>query len=407
MTLGQIIGAALILLFLGDVFLTVLYARAGTGWLAPYWNRAVWALLRATSRLFGRRQGAILSLAGPLIVVSLIGFWALGLTVGAALVIRPELGVAIKPSNGDTPTDLITALLVAGSSLSIVEGGDYAPHTAGTRILFLVNSLIGASVLSLVLSYLVQVYSALRERNTLALTIHLMTASTGDAAEMLARLGLNENCSDVTSELSNLARALAATKEAHHFYPLLFYFRFEDPLYSVSRFSFIVLDLVTLIGTALDQRRFRSLARSGPVASLRQCALLLLSTLDRNFPTGEDPASVPADTSRTGQSYAAAIDTLGGAGVAVQSYGMDRYVAERRSWEPIVRRIAPALGYGMDEIDRRQPHSGGQARRQATIRTRAREVVAKSTLSRRLSVRGTPKRTSRVSLGRAPPRERP
>jgi hypothetical protein len=64
----------------------------------------------------------------------LVGFWALGLTVGAALIIRSELGVAIKPSSGGTPTDFITALLVAGNSLSIVGSGDYAPHTAGTRI---------------------------------------------------------------------------------------------------------------------------------------------------------------------------------------------------------------------------------------------------------------------------------
>ena len=192
MTLEQIVGVVLMALFLGDVFMTVLYARAGTGWLAPYWNRAVWASLLATSRLFGSRRSAILSLAGPLIVVALTGFWALGLTLGAAFIIRPELGTAIKPSSGSTPDDLVTALLVAGNSLSIVGGGDYAPHTAGTRILFLVDSLIGASVLSLVLSYLVQVYSALRERNALALTIHLMTASTGDAAEMLARLGLSD-----------------------------------------------------------------------------------------------------------------------------------------------------------------------------------------------------------------------
>jgi hypothetical protein len=360
-TFEQIFGAALILLFLCDVFLTVLYARAGTGWLAPYWNRAVWALLQAASRLLGRRQGAILSLAGPLIVVSLIGFWALGLTVGAAFIIRPELGAAIKPSNGDTPTDFITALFVAGNSLSIVGGGDYAPHTAGTRILFLINSLIGASVLSLVLSYLVQVYSALRERNTLALTIHLMTASTGDAAEMLARLGLDEDCGDATSELSNLARALAATKEAHHFYPLLFYFRFEDPLYSVSRFSFIVLDLVTLIGTALDQRRFRSLARSAPVTSLHQCALLLLATLDRNLPTGSDDATAhPAGTCCSEQSYAAAAEMLGHAGVAMTLDGMDRYVAERRKWEPLVRRVSPVLGYEIGEIFLRRPQ-GWQA----------------------------------------------
>jgi hypothetical protein len=37
-------------------------------------------------------------------------------------------------------------------------------------------------MLSLVLSYLVQVYSGLRERNALALAIDLMTGGTGDAA---------------------------------------------------------------------------------------------------------------------------------------------------------------------------------------------------------------------------------
>src|SRR4051794_13418209 len=98
MPLEQTVGAALIVLFLGDIFLTVLYARAGTGWLAPRWSRGVWYLIGAVTRLFPGRRGAVLSFAGPLIVVSLIGLWALGLTVGAALVIRPELGGAIRPS---------------------------------------------------------------------------------------------------------------------------------------------------------------------------------------------------------------------------------------------------------------------------------------------------------------------
>jgi hypothetical protein len=45
--LEQISGAALILLFLADIFLTVLYARAGTGLLAlwsvaaPLWQRRI------------------------------------------------------------------------------------------------------------------------------------------------------------------------------------------------------------------------------------------------------------------------------------------------------------------------------------------------------------------------------
>ena len=353
MTLEQAVGAALMLLFLADIFLTVLYARAGTGLLAPYWNRAMWASLRATAKLFGKRQGAALSLAGPLIVVLLIGFWALGLTVGAALVIRPELGTAIRPSSGGTPTDFVTALLVAGNSLSIVGGGDYSPHTTGTRILFLVNSLIGASVLSLVLSYLVQVYSALRDRNALALTIDLMTDSTGDAAEMLARLMPGGDCSNATSELGNLVRSLAATKEAHHFYPLLFYFRFEEPLYAVSRFSFVLLDLATLIETALDRQKYGTLVDSAPVTSLRRGALLLLDTLDRNFPTARNRGGDAAETGRDRSSYVAATGTLAGASIAVQPDGVERYAAARRKWEPLARRVAPTLGYAMDEVDRR------------------------------------------------------
>jgi hypothetical protein len=361
MTLEQVVGTALMLLFLADIFLTVLYARAGTGLLAPHWTRAIWALLHGAARLLGKRRGGVLSLAGPLIVVSLIGFWALGLAAAAALVIQPELGTSIRPSSGDTPTDFITALLVAGNSLSIVGGGDYAPHTSGTRILFLINSLIGASVLSLVLSYLVQVYSALRERNTLALTIDLMTDSTGDAAEMLVRLMPDGNADDATSELGNLVRSLAATKEAHHFYPLLFYFRFEEPLYAVSRFTFVLLDLTTLIDSGLNPQRYRTLVSSASVSALRQGAFLLLETLDRNFPTAGDQASSPGETWRSRQSYVAATKTLERAGIAVQPDGIERYVTARGKWEPLAQRVAPTLGYALDEIDARYVSSEPQS----------------------------------------------
>lgn len=354
MTIEQAIGAALMLLFLADIFLTALYARAGTGLLAPCWNRAMWASLQGAAKLWGSRRGAVLSLAGPLIVVSLIVFWAFGLTIGAALVIRPELGTAIRPSSGETPTDFVTALLVAGNSLSIVGGGSYSPHTTGTRLLFLINSLIGASVLSLVLSYLVQVYSALRERNALALMIHLMTGGTGDAAEMLARLAPDGDFSNAGSELGNLARSLATTKEAHHFYPLLFYFRFEDALYAVSRFSFIILDLVTLIETALDQKRCASLVRSGPVDSLRNGTLLLLATLDRNFPSATKLQYDSRDALSLRQSYAAATQTLAHAGIETRCDGFDFYVAERGKWEPLIKRIAPVLGYASGEVDCRK-----------------------------------------------------
>ena len=213
-------------------------------------------------------------------------------------------------------------------------------------------------MLSLVLSYLVQVYSALRERIALALPVDLMTEGTGNAAEMLARLMPEGDTSDATSELGNLVRSLAATKEAHHFYPLLFYFRFEEPLYAVSRFSFVILDLTTLIESALDQQRYRNLVDSSPVTALRRGALLLLETLDRNFPSAKNEHGDEAETWRDKQSYVAATSRLTRAGIAIERDGVEHYVAVRRDWEPLARRVAPALGYAMEEIDRRLPVAG-------------------------------------------------
>ena len=344
MTLEQAVGLALTLLFLADVFLTVLYARAGTGLLAQYWDRAIWTVLRIVARQSGSKGGVVQSFAGPMIVVLLIAFWAVGLTIGAALVIRPDLGTAIRPSSGGTQHDFVTALLVAGNSLSIVgSGGGYSPQTTGTRLLFLANSLIGASVLSLVLSYLVQVYSALRERNALALTIDLMTGGTGEAAEMLARLMPEGDCSNAASALDSLVQPLAATKEAHHFYPLLFYFRFEEPLYSVSRFSFVLLDLTTLIESILDRRQYGALVNAAPVKSLREAAMLLLETLDRHLPAASNRSTDAARTWNDRNDYIAASEILTRTGITARPDGFDRYVAARGAWEPLVRRVAARL----------------------------------------------------------------
>ena len=67
-------GAVLMASALLDVFVTVLYARAGTGILSPFVTRGAWRLFRVVARAFGRRAGLVLALCGPAVVVSLILF---------------------------------------------------------------------------------------------------------------------------------------------------------------------------------------------------------------------------------------------------------------------------------------------------------------------------------------------
>src|SRR5947209_466813 len=261
-----IAGASLMALVLADVFLTVLYARAGPGIISDRLARLVWLALR---RISSSRNGShLLSFCGPLIVVALLLTWSILLALGAALIVHPLLGTSITNTNQDTPTDFVTALYVAGSSLSIVGGSNFGPQSAGTKLLFFLNSVIGTSVISLTITYLMQIYGALRSRNTLGLKLHALSGETGDAADLLAHLFANNQLSAGYNNLSELAAEVTAAKEAHHFYPILFYFRFPEPFYSVSRSWLLALDAVSLIRSALAKEA-DWLKQSGAVTQMQ------------------------------------------------------------------------------------------------------------------------------------------
>ncbi|MDE5463445.1 two pore domain potassium channel family protein [Bradyrhizobium sp. CSS354] len=347
-----IAGTLLMALDLADVFLTVLYARAGTGIISDRLARMVWLALR---RLSSAGDGNhLLSFCGPLIVVGLLLTWSILLALGAALIVHPQLGTSITSSSQETPTDFVTALYVAGSSLSIVGGSNFGPQSAGAKLLFLLNSVIGTSVISLTITYLMQIYGALRSRNSLCLKIHALCGETGDAADLLAHLFANNQLSAGYNNLSELAAEVTDTKEAHHFYPVLFYFRFPEPFYSVSRSSLIVLDAVSLIKSALPKDA-DWLKQSGAVTQLWSSALLLLSTLNNVFL--HEKASAEADEGDR-QVWRVRFDNarrrLRQAGISVTDdlpHSCESYMEHRRRWDSLVCVLGNSMAYQPSDID--------------------------------------------------------
>src|SRR3954464_15330648 len=101
-------GALLMTLVLADVFLTVLYARAGTGIISDRLARLVWLTLRRVAS--DRTNGHLLSFCGPFIVVALLLTWSILLALGAALIAHPQRGTSITNSTQGTPTDFVTAI---------------------------------------------------------------------------------------------------------------------------------------------------------------------------------------------------------------------------------------------------------------------------------------------------------
>ncbi|MCR0984930.1 two pore domain potassium channel family protein [Roseomonas populi] len=353
----QALGTVLVLVTLCDVFLTVLYARAGAGIFAIRLARATWAAFRAGAGACGLWGDRALTFCGPAILVLLVAVWALALTLGAALVMHPLLGTAITAQGGSTPADFVAAMYAGGSSMAIVGSSDFAPQTSWSRILYLTNSLIGMSVVSLTLTYIMQVYAALQRRNALGLKLHLLTAETGDAAELVARLGPYGQFSAGYSDLADIGSGMAQTKEAHHFYPLLFYFRFQQPFYSVSRSALVALDAVTLIRTALDDQRHGWLKDSAAVEQLWRASLILVSTLEEALHRGDarEQPRLPGETpDRWRRRYRSALQRLRRAGIEVtadENAGEEAYISLRSCWDPLIAGLAPAMAYHMDQID--------------------------------------------------------
>ena len=349
--LERIAGGIVLAMALLDVFLTVLYARAGAGLLAPRLARGVWRVFRGVS---GGRRAGLLSYCGPAQLVALVLMWGALLTLGAGLVIHPALGTGVVSSSGTTHTDFVTAFFVGGSSMSIVGASDYGPTSSGYKLLFLFDSLVGLSVTSLTLTYLMQVYTALRGRNTVGLMVQAQSGDTGDAAELLARWGPRGRFEGGYNNLSTVAGEFAAIKETHHFYPVLFYFRFDEPYYAASRTLLVALDAAALVRTALDPRELGWLQESAALSELERSSALLLRTLTQNFPVDDRPEEGAQSRERWRLRYDQALMRLRQAEIPTRpdpEAGAREYVELRSRWEPGIEALAPALGYCMEDVD--------------------------------------------------------
>ncbi|HEX8916325.1 MAG TPA: potassium channel family protein [Humisphaera sp.] len=356
--LGYAGGTALVLLALADVFMTVLYARAGTGPVSHRLAAGGWAVVRRVARrLAPARRDALLGYFGPGYLVTLLAVWFGLLLLGFTLLTWPGLGGGIVRQDGPTPTDLLTAFHFAGGSLTTVGTGDLQPKSAFYRVLTVIDSVIGISVVTLAMTYVLQLYTALQRRNTLALGLHHASGGTGDAAALLAGLGPGDDFSHGDGQLSALAAEVTGVFESHHFYSVLVYFRFREPRYATARGALVVMELVTLIDTALDERRHGWLRRSSAVTQAREGGMQVLTEnaaiyLPGGAPATADPSPEAADRWR--RRYRAAVGHLVAAGISVTAdpdAGADRYVALRRHWDPHVAAFARYMEHAIDEID--------------------------------------------------------
>lgn len=365
-------GVLLMLFALLDIFLTILYARAKSGVFSRFVCAWEWRLMRRLAELFGRCAQLFLSLCGPAIIVSVIIWWALLLTLGAALIFHPYLGSAIVISSGSTPTDFISAVYAAANSMSIVGSSSFSPRTSVFRLIFMCNSLIGMSAISLTMTYLMQIYTALQARNALGLHLFLLSGMTGSGAELLARLRPQEGVGSGLDTLSNLAFSVVQVKEMHHLFPVLLYLRFEEAYYSVSFVSSILLDCASFIQSAIDEKEYRWLQNSAALIELWSGSCLLLDLVDSSF--GPVPRTglvvTESEVARWHRHYMRSVrlfEQVGLQRAADLEQGANKYIELRTRWASRVKTYTEAMLYPIEDIDAGAANEGCSDRVRGSI----------------------------------------
>jgi hypothetical protein len=350
-------GSIMVLVAGVDVFLTVLYARSGTGLLSPQANRLIWYLFRHTAIRCGRRRHTILSFCGPVALVILLAFWLLLFITGFALIIWPQLGNQVVAGEGDTPTNFLSAFYYSGYSFSTLGTGNIVPESDFYRILMVFQSVIGFSFFTLIITYFLSLFEALRQRNNFSLSLHGKTSGSADPSEYVARIAGDNELLVAQQQFAEMSTNLTEIAESHNFYPILQYFRLPEIQYGIPRILMISLDTISLFKSALNEERYYKQLNSAAAEALWYSGIRLMTHFAGTILPKNSTVHLQIDHemnhAKWRTHYYAALKKLQRHGVETRNdpqEGLRDYIRYRMQWDPHVSAFARLMLYDEQDV---------------------------------------------------------
>lgn len=216
------IGAALIAMVLIDVAWTTVAAGSGAG---PFTKRSGRMLWRAALAAHGRSRGhTLLTAAGPSIVATALIAWITLLLIGWTLIFCSTDGAVRAASTGD-PGDLIDRIYFAGYTLLTLGLGDYVPGDGIWQLATVLTTGSGLVLVTLSITYLVPVASAVVQGRQLAAQIGGLGATAHDIV-LRGWNGSDFGC--LGQSLSTLLSTLHTVRLQHLAYPVLHFFHSQS-----------------------------------------------------------------------------------------------------------------------------------------------------------------------------------
>jgi hypothetical protein len=354
-------GVVLLVLIMFDVYATVLHSSARYGPVGESLNRSVWRLARAAAfRLSRSRRHKLLNMVGPLLLPLLIVVYVLLLILAFALVYYPHVPQNFAFSEAHTEPGWVDAVYFSGCTLTTVGYGDVVPRVAALRFLALFESASGLVVISLAITYMLTVYTALERKRAVAVSLYHQAGEGADVAGFIAHHSVEGRFYGLRDALRTVMRDLQGLLESHIDHPVIHYFHPVEVYKSTPRVLFLLLETCTVIRAALDREQNADLRNYPEVrtleAGVRHVLSQLVESLDlerRARPRTPTPEEAEETGRRWRRRYEQTVARLAGDGVKTRDdteQGWEEYRQQREEWESKLRRLAIHLGYDWDEV---------------------------------------------------------
>ena len=225
-TVAVLLGLVLVALALVDVAWTTIAAGSGAGPLTSVVAGAFWRVALAIHR---RRQAhRLLAVSGVAVVFAVLAVWITVIVVGWSLVFGVAPG-AVRDATTGLPAGLVDRWYFVGYTVFTLGIGDYVPGDGVWQLATVVATGTGLVMVTLSITYLVPVASAVGSRRELAAYISSLGASPSEIVRTgwdgASFDGLNQHFVELTTRLTTL-------RQQHLTYPIVHYFHSGNPVNS-------------------------------------------------------------------------------------------------------------------------------------------------------------------------------
>jgi hypothetical protein len=287
----------------------------------------------------------------------LIAVLILLLLTGFAFIYLPQMTTGFRVSH-DSPSNVaLQAFYFSGVTLLTIGYGDILPVANSMRIVALVEGACGIAIISLSITYLLTVYSALERKRVLALNFYHQARQGADVPGFISNHFARGRFHSLTETLREATRDLQELHESHLEHPVIHYFHPVEVYKGFPRALFFVLETEAILNAHVDEAEYVEAGDHPDVLiagdNARHVLAELLTSL-RLEKSANEPFETEAEThSRRRKSFNRAMRRLRQSKIKTRNdveQAFLEYAKDRGSWERQLSSLGNFLGYDWNEL---------------------------------------------------------